>query len=72
MRCIASETTTILNAMRGKLDNKKRWAVAVLIEEIPVDRSLNPGKSVTIGEYIGMIEEDDFVMDSGVITCFAS
>lgn len=72
MRALGSECTSIINAMRGKLDNKKRWQVAIIASEIPSGKTIRAGLPVTVGGVSGKIEEEDLVLDSGVWTFFVS
>lgn len=72
MRSLASECTSIINAMRGKLDNKKRWQVAIVKSEVPVGKTVAPGRTATVAGITGKIEEADFVDDSGVLSFYVS
>jgi hypothetical protein len=76
MRALAGESSATLNALRGKLDNKKHWQVAVLNEEIPAGVIIRMGMGVqltdTSGTYTGNVEETDLMNADGVTTFYVS
>ena len=70
---VASECTSMINVMRGRLSNQKRWNIGIIRADlIPDPASLKIGASVTIDGTTGIVEEDDFMEDCGVVTCFVS
>lgn len=71
---LVSECTSVINAMRGKVDNLKRYEVAIVLEDVPEGKraKIKPRANITIDSIIKQIEEQDFRLDSGVVTFFAA
>jgi hypothetical protein len=72
-RAVASECTFMINAMRGRTMNQKRWNIAIVKTDlVPDPASLKIGAAVVIDGFSGTVEEDDFIEDCGVVSCFVS
>lgn len=73
-RILISQTDTYLNAMRGKTDDKLRFQCAMIEDEIEEAKRpfLKPGAVIHLTQLDrdGAVEQEDFVLDSGVYTFF--
>lgn len=72
-KAVSSECTFMINTMRGRTSNQRRWNIAIIRSDLlPDSTSLKIGATVIIDGITGTVEEDDFMEDCGVVTCFVS